>query len=152
VAVIYLPDTNAWIAFLRRKNGALVQRFLQADPADLRLCSVVLGELLYGLHHSPPRYQAHDARLLVELRQQFNSLPFDDRAAEEYEKLRADLAVQGSLIGPNDLMLAATALANGLVLVTHNCESSVSTKGRRTPDDRCPAAHVLALAAVRALR
>jgi tRNA(fMet)-specific endonuclease VapC len=97
--VIYLPDTNAWIAFLRRKNGALVQRFLQADPADLRLCSVVLGELLYGLHHSPPSYQAHNARLLVELRQQFDSLPFDDRAAEEYGKLRADLAVQGEHSG-----------------------------------------------------
>jgi predicted nucleic acid-binding protein len=48
-----LPDTNAWIAFLRRKNGALVQRFLQADPVDLRLRSVVLGELLYSLHPIP---------------------------------------------------------------------------------------------------
>jgi tRNA(fMet)-specific endonuclease VapC len=39
---------------------------------------------------------------------------------QEYGKLRGDLAAQGSLIGPNDLMIAATALANGLVPVTHN--------------------------------
>ncbi len=118
--MIYLPDTNAWIGYLRGKNAGLIQRFQQAGPANIRLCSVVLGELIYGVHHSPPAYQAHSAHLLVQLRQQFDSLPFDDRAAEEYGKLRADLAIQGSLIGPNDLMIAATALANGLTLVTHN--------------------------------
>jgi tRNA(fMet)-specific endonuclease VapC len=34
--------------------------------------------------------------------------------------LRADLAQHGTLIGPNDLMIAAIALANDLILVTHN--------------------------------
>ena len=68
---------------------------------DIRLCAVVLGELLYGVHHSPPCYQSQNASLLSQLRRQFDSLPFDDRAAEEYGKLRADLAAQGSLIGPN---------------------------------------------------
>jgi tRNA(fMet)-specific endonuclease VapC len=120
VAVIYLPDTNAWISYLRRKNTALVQRFQQTDPADLRLCSVVLGELFYGVHHGPQPYQAQNLTLLTQLRQQFASLPFDDRAAEEYGKLRADLAARGTLIGPNDLMIAAIAMASGSVLVTHN--------------------------------
>ena len=68
---------------------------------------------------SPGRRGILDPRTRT-LRRQFDSLPFDDRAAEEYGKLRANLAVQGSLIGPNDLMIAATSLANGLVLVTHN--------------------------------
>ena len=45
--MIYLPDTNAWISYLRCKNAGLVQRFELADPADIRLCSVVLGELIY---------------------------------------------------------------------------------------------------------
>ena len=118
--MIYLPDANAWISYLRRKNAGLVQRFQRADPANIRLCSVVLGELLSGMHHGPQSYQAHNASLLLRLRHQFDSIPFDDRAAEEYGKLRADLAAQGSLIGPNDLMIAATALANGLILVTNN--------------------------------
>jgi tRNA(fMet)-specific endonuclease VapC len=118
--VIYLPDTNAWIRYLRAKNAGLVQRFQQADPANIRLCSVVLGELLYGAHHGPSSYKAHNASLLLRIRRQFDSIPFDDRAAEEYGKLRADLAAQGSPIGPNDLMIASTALANRLILVTHN--------------------------------
>jgi tRNA(fMet)-specific endonuclease VapC len=48
------------------------------------------------------------------------SLPFDDLAAEVYGRVRAFLAQQGQLIGPNDLLIAATALAHGATLVTHN--------------------------------
>jgi tRNA(fMet)-specific endonuclease VapC len=120
VALIYLPDTNAWICYLRRKSPALVQRFRQADPADIRLCSVVLGELNYGVFHGPPSFRDHNAGLVLKLRQQFQSLPFDDSAAEDYGKTRADLAAKGSLIGPNDLIIASIALANGLTVVTHN--------------------------------
>jgi tRNA(fMet)-specific endonuclease VapC len=47
-------------------------------------------------------------------------LPFDDRAAGEYGKLRDHLSRIGQMIGPNDLLIAGIALANGLTLVTHN--------------------------------
>jgi tRNA(fMet)-specific endonuclease VapC len=47
-------------------------------------------------------------------------IPFDDAAAEEYGRLRAYLSSAGSLIGPNDFMIAAIALAAGATLVTHN--------------------------------
>ena len=33
--MIYLLDTNAWIAYLRQNNVRLVQRFLQVDPRDI---------------------------------------------------------------------------------------------------------------------
>jgi tRNA(fMet)-specific endonuclease VapC len=57
---------------------------------------------------------------VLKLRRQFESLVFDDRSAEEYGKVRANLAAQGLMIGPNDLMIAAIALANKLIVVTHN--------------------------------
>src|SRR5437016_13074261 len=70
--------------------------------------------------HSGAAHQVANLALLARLRQQFVSLPFDDRAAEEYGKLRAHLAALGTPIGPNDLLIAAIALANRLTLVTHN--------------------------------
>jgi tRNA(fMet)-specific endonuclease VapC len=70
--------------------------------------------------HSGPTHQAANLGLIANLRQRFGSLPFDDRAAEEYGKLRAHLMALGSPIGPNDLMIASIALANQLTLVTHN--------------------------------
>jgi tRNA(fMet)-specific endonuclease VapC len=65
-------------------------------------------------------HQAANLSLIAALRLQFVSLPFDDRAAEEYGKVRAELAVRGTPIGPNDLMIASIALANQVTLVTHN--------------------------------
>jgi tRNA(fMet)-specific endonuclease VapC len=47
------------------------------------------------------------------------SLPFDDRAADEYGLIRSYLTGRGTMIGPNDLLIAAIALANQLVLITH---------------------------------
>ena len=61
-------------------------------------------------------------------RDRFVSLPFDDRGAEEYANIRAHLVAQGNTIGPNDLLIAATALANGLIVVTQN-----STEFSRVP-------------------
>lgn len=116
----YLLDTNSWIAYLRQSAPTVVQRVQQTSPSDIRLCSVVLAELYYGAYHSPPTFQAHNLGLLAALRRPFVSVPFDDLAAEQYGKIRADLAAKGTPIGPNDLMIAAIALANGLALVTHN--------------------------------
>ena len=50
----------------------------------------------------------------------FVSLPFEDSAAQSYGRIRADLATRGTPIGANDLLIAAIALAAGLILVTHN--------------------------------
>ena len=56
-------------------------------------------------------------------------VPFDSRCAGFYAKLRADLKRRGSMIGPNDLLIAATALANGATLVTNNVREFSRVKG-----------------------
>ena len=49
----------------------------------------------------------------------FKSMPFDDVAAHSYGLIRAALEIAGHSIGPNDTLIAAIALANGLTVVTH---------------------------------
>ncbi len=117
----HLLDTNSVIDHLRRGLASKVTaKLAAAPPGSVYLCSVVLAELLYGAMHSAPAHQAANLALIAKLRQQFVSLPFDDHAAEEYGKIRAHLAALGTPIGPNDLMIAAIALANQMTLVTHN--------------------------------
>ena len=116
----YLLDTNAWIAYLRRNSQNLVQRFLREDPAEIVLCSVVLGELYYGAHHGPANKLAPNLALIGRLQQRFTSLPFTDQIAPKYGEVRADLAARGTPIGPNDLMIACISLVHDLTVVSHN--------------------------------
>ncbi len=95
-------------------------RIKQERPTDIVICSVVVGELIYGAERSGTAHRANNLLRVEQLRRQFISLPFDDSAAEEYGRVRAHLAVLGTPIGPNDLMIAAITLANKLILVTHN--------------------------------
>jgi tRNA(fMet)-specific endonuclease VapC len=125
--MMYLPDTNAWIAYVNPGASAVKARFRAHPPTDILFYSVVKAELLYGAYRSSRR--ADNLRLLAILFQQFRSLPFDDAAAEAYGRIRADLAAQGTPIGPNDLMTAATALANHLILVTHNTREFARVAG-----------------------
>jgi tRNA(fMet)-specific endonuclease VapC len=119
--VSHLLDTNSWIDHLRRGPASKVTaKLAAAPPGSVYGCSVVLAELFYGALHSGAAHQASNLALLAKVRQQFVSLPFDDRAAEEYGKIRAHLAGLGTVIGPNDLMIAAIALASQMTLVTHN--------------------------------
>jgi tRNA(fMet)-specific endonuclease VapC len=116
----YLLDTNAWVAFIRQSQPNLTQRLQSESPADVHLCSVTLAELFYGAARSLPAHQPNNLALIAQLQQTFPSLPFDDRCADEYGKLRAHLERLGTPIGPNDFLIASIALANQMILVTHN--------------------------------
>lgn len=114
----YLLDTNACIRFLNRSSPAVVERLQQSEPATVALCSVVQAELLYGARKSSR--VSENLALLTRFFEPFRILPFDDLCADHYGLIRADLERTGSPIGPYDLMIAATARAHDLTLVTHN--------------------------------
>jgi tRNA(fMet)-specific endonuclease VapC len=119
--VSHLLDTNAFVDHLRRgPKSKVTARMLAAPPRSVYLCSVVLGELIFGAIQSGPNHEVANRARIARLQAQFPTFPFDDAAAEEYGKLRAHLTAIGQLIGPNDLLIAAIALANGVTLVTRN--------------------------------
>jgi tRNA(fMet)-specific endonuclease VapC len=136
--MIYLLDSNAWILYMRQTDPVLTQKVQTIGPKDIRLCSVVLGELYYGAFHSPAIHQARNLKLIAQLLQVFSSIPFDDASAEAYGQLRADLAAKGMLIGPYDLMIAAPALVHSLTLVTHNTAEFSRVAGLTREDWQTP--------------
>ena len=115
---MYLLDTNACIRILNNTSAALVSRLRGESPSGIRLSSVTKAELLFGARRSVRA--AANLRLLDRFFAPFISLPFDDHCAEHYSTIRADLSTRGQLIGPNDMLIAATARAHDLILVTHN--------------------------------
>ncbi len=81
----YLLDTNTCVEYLRRRNDGIRRRMQSHRPDELRLCSVVVGELYYGTFKSAR--QAENLRLLAEFVPVFQSLAFDNIAAERYGKI-----------------------------------------------------------------
>ena len=61
-------------------------------------------------------------------------MPFDDVAARSYGIIRAALETAGQSIGPNDTLIAAIALANGLTIVTHNTSEFRRVQGLLVED------------------
>jgi len=93
---------------------------------------VVKAELLYGACHS--QHVEANLQLLKKFSQPLVSLPFDDRCAVEAGQIRADLTAQGKPIGPNDLLIAATARGQDAVLVTDNSREFARITGLRLVD------------------
>jgi tRNA(fMet)-specific endonuclease VapC len=114
----YLLDTNVCIKFLNGRSLAIKQTINDKNLDDIVLCSIVKAELFYGaLKSAQPDKNIERLNRFVS---QFESFPFDDDAAEAYGRIRSDLEKLGTPIGPNDLLIASIALANGVILVTNN--------------------------------
>lgn len=129
---MWILDTNACVALLNGSSASLAGRLAHHRPSEIRLCAVVKAELLFGARKSARA--ADNLRLLEAFFSRFRSLPFDDACAEQYAVIRHDLQRAGTPIGPNDLMIAAIAMANDGVLVTHNVRDLSRVLGLKTED------------------
>ena len=115
----YLLDTNACIDVMRNHPN-VVNRMSAIAPADGVVSTITSYELYTGIAKcaSPDKERAKVDLLL----QTVTELPFDQTAAREAGRIRGLLESQGQMIGPYDVLLAAHALAAGLILVTANTD------------------------------
>ena len=133
----YLLDANACIHLLNGTSASLLERFRRESPSTLRMSSVVKAELVFGARNSSR--PAENLRLIASFWEPFESLPFDDPCAEQYGLIRAELKRQGRLIGANDMLIAATALARDVTLITHNTREFARVPGLKLEDWETPA-------------
>ncbi|MBD2694859.1 type II toxin-antitoxin system tRNA(fMet)-specific endonuclease VapC [Anabaena catenula] len=131
-SLIYLLDTNVCIMYLKGKSLS-INRYIDNLKVDkIAVCSVVKAELFFGSMRSNNPQKS--LKIQKSFLQQFVSLPFDDSCAEVYGKIRADLANTGTPIGSNDIQIAAIALVNNSILVTHNVREFSRVEGLKIED------------------
>ena len=127
---MYLLDTNTCITLIRRRTeGAerILRRLTRHAVRDVAVASLTVAELEYGVARSrdPQTNRARLDQFLLPLQ----ILPFDDAAAAEYGRVRADLEAGGVGIGPIDTLLAAQALSLSAVMVTNNTKEFERVRG-----------------------
>lgn len=125
----YLLDTNICISILKNSDNSIIQKLKSHSPNEFVICSVVKAELLYGARKS--QFIEKNLILLSQFFKQFQSLPFDDLAAEFYGTQRAILEKAGTPIGNADLFISSIALAYDLTVLTRNQKEFIRVQGLR---------------------
>jgi len=114
----FMLDTDTCSYVMKRSNAALLKRLRKTPVSDICISIVTKSELLYGVEVSP-RWQ-QDAAALTAFLRYVEVLDFPDSATLDYAKIRAHLKGAGTMIGANDLFIAAHARSLGLTLITNN--------------------------------
>lgn len=116
--MIYLLDTNVCIKLLNKNNIVVVNKLKTNQPEEIYLSTIVQFELYYSAYKSS-RLEENLAKL-QSFFSQFTILLFDEKLVKIAGKIRTKLNKLGIPIGVYDLQIASIALANNLILVTHN--------------------------------
>ena len=111
-------DTNICVRFLRG-DESVVRRLLDADENDdLRIPAMVEGELFYGVEKSEQRDENRE-----KVKALLAFLPVchaDDETMEKFGELKAKAEAAGRRVDDADVIIAATAMRHGALLVTGN--------------------------------
>jgi tRNA(fMet)-specific endonuclease VapC len=115
---LYLLDTNILSDLMKNPEGRVAHR-IQALASGDRVCTsiIVAAELRFGAQkkNAPSLTQQVDELLEV-----LEVLPLQPDADRHYGTIRAYLEQRGKVIGGNDMLIAAQALAEGCTLITGN--------------------------------
>lgn len=114
----YFLDTNICIYFLKGVYSNIRKKIEETPPHNIKIASIVKAELLFGVQNSSRKKK--NLELVNRFLLPFEIVPFDDLVTDTYSKIRFDLNNKGKIIGPNDLILASTVLANDGILVSNN--------------------------------
>ena len=114
----FLLDTVICSAHLKSPPEASIHSRLIQHGGQISISCLSCAEL-YALGY---RRGAKKLEQIDDLLSDLNILEFDRQCARKYGDLHARLAKRGRTAGRADLMIAATALVHGLVLVTHDTD------------------------------
>lgn len=114
-----IVDTNVFISFERR--AAPVDLSPWSPGEDVFISAITVSELLTGVHRADNETRkSRRAQFVERIVGAITALDFTTEVARIHAALWSDLARRGQLIGAHDLIIAATALAHNLSLLTGN--------------------------------
>jgi tRNA(fMet)-specific endonuclease VapC len=112
----YLLDTNICIHFFRGKFN-LIDKFQQVKLENCAISEITLAELMFGAENSSNPIKNRE--IVEQFTSQIKILPIFNAIAI-YAKEKVRLRKKGEMISDFDLLIGATAISSGLIMITEN--------------------------------
>ncbi len=122
----YLLDANAISELVRNPQGKVAKRLVSVGERSCLTSIVVSAEVEFGVQK---RGSADLAQKVGNVMGRLFIAPLEPPADEHYAAVRLDLERRGKSIGPNDLLIAAHAMALDVTLVTDNVREFSRVRG-----------------------
>jgi tRNA(fMet)-specific endonuclease VapC len=116
-AASYLLDTNILSDIIKNPRGSAAQKIRSVGSEVVFTSIIVASELQFGIRKKSSVQLTERVERLLE---SIEVLNFKSPSDIHYGEIRHYLQKAGTPIGPNDLLIAAHALAENLVVVTDN--------------------------------
>lgn len=120
MAMIWMFDTDILTYFVNRKPGFehIARRMSGRSPGELRLSTITLAELKFGIENG--EFRAENRRALTDVLQLFQTDDLPSGAAQDFGEIKTALGRKGKSIGPYDMLIVAHARHIGATVVTNN--------------------------------
>ena len=115
--MIYLLDTDTiiyWMKGSKKVSG----KVLAEGYNSIASSDITRAELYYGAYKS--QKVTENLSSIKKLSEKINFLPFNEPAQVLFGDIKAKLEEQGNRLDDFDIMIASTALASNLILITNN--------------------------------
>jgi len=113
----YLLDTNICVYFLRQ-NIKIIDKIMSVSADELAISCFNLAELLFGAYNSD--YVDKNLKRVRYIENTIEVIAFDKKAIDNFALIKTELKKQNNLIDDFDILIAAVALSNDMILVTNN--------------------------------
>ena len=117
MSLTYLLDTNILSDLARHPQGRIASRIAAVGEATICTSIVVAAEFRFGAAKAGSRKLADRVDIILSA---LEILPLEIPADRHYATVRWELTRRGTPIGPNDMLIAAHALAQGLTVISAN--------------------------------
>jgi tRNA(fMet)-specific endonuclease VapC len=112
------------------KGAFDLQRWVASRPDDsFEVAAITVAELWHGVERASGAHKTSRRQYLEGILAMLPVVPYTEDTAREHARLWAELEKTGKMIGPYDLIVAATALERGSAVATFNRRHFGEVKG-----------------------
>ena len=118
---LYLLDTNVISEMTKKIPNSSIIKKMDENDGLCAICSTVWQESVYGLNLLPDGKRKEMISDMIDaIKESYEIIPYDSFASQICGEIRAKCQKNGNPVPRFDSQIAATAIANNMILVTHN--------------------------------